>query len=177
MRYFRDFTITQQDLIAFYQMLALRRWAKGLLGFAVVGALVAKLYLNWFSIELTVPWSVLVPFIAAALTTALIAAGILIRIRIKVRDSIRKTGRSRYVQQTRIDGFGVHVTVDQVSSKAGFDKLRRVQEASSAFYLFLTDSEAWILPKSQMENTEEECCTLREIFSKVIPSQQLKLQR
>lgn len=176
MRYIRDFTITQRDLAAFYQTLALRRWTKGILAFAVVGALVAKLYLNWLAIELDSTMTVVVLVAAAILTAVLITAGVMIRTRFQVRDSLRKTGRSSYVQETRIDGFGVHVTVDQASSKASFSKLRRVQETSAAFYLFLTDSDAWLLPKSQMENKEEECRTLREIFTKVLPPQQLKLK-
>lgn len=177
MRYSRDFTITQREVSALYQMLALRRWSKGILGFAVAGALVAKLYLNWLAIALNTAGTVLVLIAAAILTALLITLGILIRTRFQVRDSMRKTGRGNYVQQTRIDGFGVHVTVDQTSSKAGFEKLKLVQETSSAFYLFLTGSDAWILPKAQMENAEEECRTLREIFSKVVPSRQLKLKK
>ena len=177
MRYSRDFTITRKDTLRFYQALALRRWCKGILAFAVVGALVAKLYLDFLGFSLDTVGTAIVMAICALLTAALIALGTTLRTRNSVSAAMRKNGRETYVQETRIDGFGVHVTVDKNSAKLSFDKILRVQETKTAFYVFLTENDAWIFPKSQMENAEEECRTIREIFSKVVAPSRLKLQK
>ena len=47
--------------------------------------------------------------------------------------------------------FGVRVTVGKDKARLTFEKLARVQETRRAFYLFLSDTQAWILPKSQIE--------------------------
>ena len=177
MRYSRDFTITRLDTQRFYQMLVLRRWRKGILGFAVVGALVGKLYLDWLGFTLGGVEMVFFLVLAGVLTSLLITLGMVIRTRSNVSKMMRKKGRESYVQQTRIDGFGVHVTVEQDNAKLRFEEICRVEETSDAFYIFLTEQDAWILPKSQMEDTEAECRAVREIFSRVVAPKRLKLQK
>ena len=177
MRYSRDFTITRSDMQLFYRMLVLRRWCKGILGFAVVGALVARLYINWLNISLDAVETVVFMVLTGILTALLITLGMVIRTNRNVGRLMRKNGRESYVQSVRIDGFGVHVTTGDETAKLGFDKLLRVQETSAAFYLFVTDTQAWILPKHQMEDPEAESRTVREIFSRVVPPQRLKLKK
>ena len=53
----------------------------------------------------------------------------------------------------------------------------KVEETKKAFYLYLAANQAWILPKDQMEDQAAECARLREIFSTVIESKRLKLQK
>ena len=177
MRYSRDFTITRQDTQQFYSMLVLRRWCKGILGFAAVGALVAKLYINWLGFALDTVGTAVVMLLTGILTALLITVGMIIRTRGNVSKMMRKRGRESYVQQTRIDGFGVHVTVDKDSAKLNFGEIKKVEETAAAFYIFLTDADAWILPKNQMEDSEAECRAIREIFSRVIAPKRLKLQK
>lgn len=177
MRYSRDFTITRQDTQKFYQMLVLRRWRKGILGFAVVGALVGKLYLNWLGFQLGGVETAFFLVLSGVLTAMLITLGMVIRTRSNVSKMMRKKGRESYVQQTRIDGFGVHVTVEQDSAKLRFEEICRVEETADAFYIFLTEQDAWILPKREMEDTEGESRTVREIFSRVVAPKRLKLQK
>ena len=177
MRYSRNFTIHRKDTLRFYQSLALRRWCKGILVFAVIGALVAKLYLDWLGFTLDTFSTALVMLLCAILTAVLITLGTILRTRQSVTAAMRKKGRETYVQETRIDGFGVHVTVEKNSANLSFDKILRVQETNSAFYIFLTENDAWLLPKSQMEDGETESRTIREIFSKVVAPGRLKLKK
>ena len=95
----------------------------------------------------------------------------------KVKNEVRRSGRDSYVQETGIDPFGVHVTVGKNRAKMGFDKLVRVRETAGAFYLFIADNQAWILPKAQMEDREEECRQIREIFNTVVEKGRLKLKK
>lgn len=177
MRYSRDFTITRKDTEKFYQMLVLRRWSKGIAGFAVVGALVLKLYMDWLGFALGTAGMAVMMVLGGLITAVFITIGVLWRTRGNVEKLMRRNGRERYVQQTRIDGFGVHVTVEGESAKLGFDKLLRVQETKDAFYLFVTDNNAWILPKSQMDDREGECRAIRDIFTRVVAPARLKLKK
>ena len=172
MRYSRDFTITEKDLQSFYRMLVLQRWGKGILGFGAVGVLIGKLYMDFLSIPLKGIWAVAAMVLTGCLTMLLVTLGVMIRTGRNVRKSIR---RKSYVQQTEIDGFGVHVAVDGQKAKAGFEKLHFVRETAAAFYIFMAPGEAWILPKKQMEDAAEECRKIREIFSRVIEPKRRRL--
>ena len=95
----------------------------------------------------------------------------------RVKNEVRRSGRDSYVQETEIDGFGVHVTVGKNRAKMGFDKLVRVRETAGAFYLFIADNQAWILPKAQMEDRDEECRQIRRIFHTVVEKGRLRLKK
>ena len=53
----------------------------------------------------------------------------------------------------------------------------RVRETRRAFYLFIAEHQAWILPKAQMEDREAECRAVREIFCKVVERSRLRLRK
>ena len=53
----------------------------------------------------------------------------------------------------------------------------RVEETRDYLYLYITKEVAWILPKAQMARREEDLAALRELFRRVIPEKQLKLQK
>lgn len=173
--YRRDFTIGLRETQDFYLALALGRWRKGILGFALAGALAGFMYTAGAGIG----WglraaAVLGTAAAAAAVTALVLT---VSTLLRVKNQVKSSGREAYVQETEINGFGVHVTVGKDKAKLGFSDLLRVQETGKAFYLFLSDSQAWILPKKQMEDPQSECARLRELFTTVIERGRLKLKK
>ncbi|MBD5149696.1 MAG: YcxB family protein [Oscillibacter sp.] len=172
--YHRDFTIDLKETQAFYLMLVMGRWRKGLLGFAVVGALAAVMYTAGTALSLPVKAALIA---GGALAAALIAAAVLIiSTRRKVKSQVRRAGRESYVQETEINGFGVHVTVGDKKARMAFENLLLVRETGRAFYLFLSDSQAWILPKAQMEDRQAETEQLRDIFRTVVERGKLRLK-
>ena len=177
MSYRRDFVIGLKETRDFYTRLLLRSWRKGILGFGLAGGLTAWYYLNLFQVAASAPVELLLSLAAAAVAMALVALVMALSTRWKIAREARRSGRERYVQHTRIDGFGLHVTVDDREARLGFDKLMKVEETKKAFYLYLAANQAWILPKDQMEDQAAECARLREIFSTVIESKRLKLQK
>ena len=136
-------------------------------------ALAALLYMP----ELPLPLRGLLLLAGAAAGMGLSTLFLAVSTCLRVRAQLRRSGRERYVQETEIDGFGVRVTVGKDRAKLGFDKLRRIQETRGAFYLFLSDSQAWILPKAQMEDRAAECAQLRQIFRTVIERGRLRLRK
>lgn len=164
-----DFTIGLRETRDFSLLLMREKWRGGILGFGAAGALTAVLYTGGLSLPLRAAAA-----LAGAVLVMLIAwAALALSTAARVRGQVRRSGRDSYVQQTRIDGFGIRVTVGKDQARLGFDKLVRVRETRRAFYLFIAGSQAWILPKDQME--EGDCARLRELFRSVITRDKLKL--
>ena len=174
MSYRRDFTIGLKETQDFYLFLLLNNWWKGIIGFGVVGALVGLLYTTQTALSWPLRAAVMAGSAAAA--AGITALVLIISTRQKVKSQVRASGRGPYVQETEINGFGIHVTVGKDSAKLGFEDLVRVQETGKAFYLFLSDSQAWILLKKQMEDPAGECAQLRELFGTVIERGRLRLK-
>lgn len=175
MSYRRDFTIGLRETRGFYLMLVLEKWKKGILGFGLAGALAAYMYTA--ALSLSLPVGILVALGGAGAGMLAAALALVISTSARVRGEMNRSGRESYVQETEIDGFGVRVTVGKNRAKMGFDKLVRVRETGRAFYLFIADNQAWILPKSQMEDREAECRQIREILGTVIERGRLKLKK
>lgn len=62
-------------------------------------------------------------------------------------------------------------------AKMAFENLAQVRETKKAFYIFLSETHAWILPKAQMEDPAAESAMLRELFSTVLERKKLHFQR
>ena len=172
MSYRRNFTIGRRETRNFYLTLVLGSWRKGIAGFGAVGALAALLYMP----ELPLPLRGLLLLAGAAAGMGLSTLFLAVSTCLRVRAQLRRSGRERYVQETEINGFGVHVTVGKDKARLGFENLRRVAETRKAFYLFLSDSQGWILPKRQMEDPQGESEQLRGIFRTVVERGKLELK-
>lgn len=168
-----DFKITVREAAGLCRLLALEKWWKGMLGFGAAGALASWMY----TLGRCEAWvQAGAALLAAAGVMLGFFAGLMVWTGAAVRRQARKTGRTEYVQETEIDGFGVRVCVGKDRAKLGFDRLARVVETRSAFYLFLSATQAWILPKAQMDNCAQTCRELRELFRKVIERGRLRLK-
>lgn len=168
-----DFTIGARETQRFYRMLVLEKWAKGIAGFGLAGALAAWLYA--MSAHLSPAVQALAALGGAAAAMALTTVWLVGYTALKVQGQMRSSGRESYVQETEIDGFGIRVTVGKNRAKLGFERLARVRETRGAFYLFLAGSQAWILPKDQME--AQECRDLRSLLAAVVERGKLRLKR
>lgn len=177
MNYERTFTIGIPEAQAFHLAQMRNFWWKGILAFGIVGGLVSWLYLTAWGGALGQGAKFFVTLVAALVTMGAVFLGLTISTRMRIKRQVKVSGREEYAQEVVIDGFGVHVTVGQNKTKLGFEKLARVWETEDAFYIFITDDQAWLLPKAQMADQEEETAKLREIFNTVVESKKLKLRK
>ncbi len=175
MTYQRDFTIGIKETQDFYIALTLGRWGKGIAGFGAVGALVVLLYAG--GTELPLPALVALAVLGALIAAEITVLTLIFSTRQKVKSQISRSGRESYVQSTEINGFGIHVAVGKDKAKMSFGNLLRVKETRKAFYLFISEQQAWILPKKQMEDPEAESEQLRTIFRTVIERKKLQLKK
>ncbi|MBQ8852091.1 MAG: YcxB family protein [Oscillibacter sp.] len=176
MEYQRDFTIGVKETQDFYVGMQLAKWRGGLLGFGAVGVLTAWMYLGMLAPALEGAGKLAAAVGIGAAVMAVIVACMVLFTRQKVAAQVRASGRTQYVQQTEINGFGVHVTVEKDKAKLPFDRIHKVRETKKAIYIHLSDTQAWILPKSQMAG-EEEAARLLEMLSSVIESGRLQLRK
>ena len=119
MSYQRDFTIGLRETQDFYLSLVLGHWRKGIAGFALVGALAALLYT--MNTDLMLPVKAAVVLAGALAGAAVTVIAVSVSTLRKVREQVRRSGREQYVQETEINGFGVHVTVGKDRGKMGFE--------------------------------------------------------
>ena len=67
---------------------------------------------------------------------------------------------------------GVHATSERGSALLEWSKVEKVREAGHAFYLFLSKTQAYVLPKYQLANRDEDAAQIRALCcgSTSIPS-------
>lgn len=176
MQYQRDFTIGVKELRDFYMSLQMYKWKSGLVGFGAVSVLTAWMYLGMLVPGLSGAGKVAAAVALGLVAAAAVAAGMMASARHKVNLQMRASGRTTYVQVTELNGFGVHVSVDKSKTKLPFEKIHKVHETQKAFYIYVSGTQAWILPKAQMDGPEEEK-RLRELLSMVIESRRLQLKK
>lgn len=167
-----DFTIGLRETRDFSLLLMREKWRGGILGFGAVGALAAFLYASRASLPL------LAGLMAAGAAAAMLLAALCLVLSTwrKVKEQLRRSGRESYVQETEINGFGIRVTVGRDKARLAFENLAQVWETRRAFYLFLSASHAWILPKAQMEDPAAESAQLRALFTSVLERKKLRLR-
>ncbi len=175
MSYHRDFTIRKRETLDFYLSLVLRRWRGGILGFGAAGALAVLLYTGQMGLSLPVQAGLMI--LGAAVFMLLVSLWLVFVTWRQVKEQLRRSGRESYIQETEINGFGIHVTVGRDKAKLAFENLAQVRETKKAFYLFLSDTHAWILPKAQMENPAAESAQLRDLFNTVLERKKLRLKK
>jgi len=174
MNYRRKFTIGKQEQQDYYGTLVAQNWWRSVVWAAALGAVVSWLFIYWTARDIAVGETLAVMLLTALLTAAITSLVRVVSTRRQVRDQIRRNGKEPYTQLVDISGFGVRVEADGREAKMGFEKLFKVMETKKAFYIFISRTHAWILPKDQMEDVKAESEQLRELFRTVIESRRLK---
>lgn len=82
-----------------------------------------------------------------------------------------------FTQDITIDGQGVHATSERGSALLAWEKIAKVAESGKTFYLFLSKTQAYVLPKYQMKNPEAEAAQVRELLRSHLDAKILKLKK
>ena len=173
MEFHQTFTIGTRESTRFYFYQLWRTRRMGTLGFGLVGALVCYLYASPHLSPAALGAAMVAVFL---LVVAAILLGYRLAVRGKLKKAAAKNGFSSYTQEIRINGFGIRVKAAGRESKVGFDKLYAVRETGKDFFLYLSEQDAWTLPKDQMADREKDCALLRDLLTKVVPSNRLHLK-
>ena len=177
MRYERSFQIGEREMVRFHFRQSLREKVWGMLGLSLAGMLVIYLYLSRMVLDVTLSQMGIGMVCGFLGMFAALCAAFYVPVLRHVRQGLKKLRTDHYAQSVVIDGFGVRVTANGREAKLPFDKIHLVQETRRDFYLYVTDTQAWLLPKEQMEDPAAESETLRTIFSAVLERRRLRLLR
>ena len=177
MRYSRAFQIGEKEMVRFHFGRSLREKLPGMIGLSIAGMLIVYLYMTRMGLSITTGQLVLWMILGFVFVLAALSLGLYLSVLFSVRKGLKKQGFTRYEQAVNIDGFGIRVRANGKEAKLAFDKLFAVRETRQDFYLFVTDTQAWLLPKSQMEDAAAESALLRQIFSTVVESRKLRLRK
>lgn len=74
-----------------------------------------------------------------------------------------------------VDKDGIHATSDRGDSDLPWNRIVSIQETRNAFYIFITDTHANVMPKDQIVS-ETGVATLRGLFEKNLDKSRLKLK-
>lgn len=175
MEFKATFRIGAKEASDFYIYQALHTRYIGVISFGLLGALICYLFCGSIipSQALLIAASVLAFFLAASITIFFI----IVSVQVKVKLAMKKNNTGDYDQTIEINGFGVRTEANDKDVRINFEKIKSVRETKTAFYIYLNKDHAWILPKEQLKNPEEDCAVIRKIFDTVIPSKQLHFMK
>ncbi|MEG1578963.1 MAG: YcxB family protein [Oscillospiraceae bacterium] len=84
--------------------------------------------------------------------------------------------RVAFQQDILINALGVTCTTEEETDHVGFDALT-VEECKEAFYIFIAQQSAWIVPKNQLKNGVEDEALIRKIFTTMTEKEHLNLRK
>jgi hypothetical protein len=168
------FTITKKDNLRYNFFLMQKKLiATSALVFVIIAAMIGLLkYAQTQSVSV-------------ALINALImsVAGTLVLIGINIITTVTRI--NGYYKQKKLTDFtvtfttdkaGIHATSERGDSDLDWNRIVEVRETKHAFYVFITDSHANVLPKDQFSN-EAEIATFRALLEKNVEAARLKIKR
>lgn len=94
----------------------------------------------------------------------------------RVNKSYKEKTAYEFTQDITIDESGVHATSERGSALLEWSKIEKVREAGHAFYLFLSKTQAYVLPKYQLANRSEDAAQIRALLRQHLDAKLLKLK-
>lgn len=168
------FTITKKDNLRYNFFLMQKKLvATSVLVFVIIAAMIGLLkYAQGASMT------------NAVLNALLMAVlGTLVLVAINIATTVLRM--NRYYQQKKLTDFSVTFTTDQTGIRATsergdsdlpWNRIVAVRETRNAFYIFITESHANVMPKDQFPG-EAEIAIFRALLEKNVAPSRLKIKR
>ena len=173
MQFQGHFTITKKDNIRFNLLLMKRKLISAcLVVFFVIALLVGVLkFMQGIPLSAAIAQALIMAVLGAVLLTVVNIVSMLIRI-----NGMYKAKKiTEFSFDAKVDKDGFHATSDRGDSDIPWERILSIIETGAAFYVFITDSNANVLPKPQITNPSD-VETLRKLFTKHMPAQKLRLK-
>ena len=168
------FTITKKDNLRYNFFLMQKKLiATSALVFVIIASIVGL-------VRYAQSGSVSVALINAAIMSVL---GILVLVGINVVTTVMRI--NKFYKQKKLTDFtvtfqtdktGIHALSERGDSDLPWNRIVAVRETMHAFYVFITDSHANVLPKDQFTD-EAEIALFRSLLEKNMEPQRLKIKR
>lgn len=176
MKFSGSFVIGKDENLRLNQFVAFNKVMKNTLVIGLI-VLLPQLALPFlFEGELTVFRAFMALLISAA------AAGLfflIMRLSVvfRVRTFYKTETLTPFKQDLHIDSKGITATTEDEGAKfTSFDQIVKVTETSKDIYVFISATQAFVIPKNQLENEKADIASLKTIFSAAIPSDKVKFK-
>lgn len=168
------FTITKKDNLRYNFFLMRKKLiATSALVFVIIVAMIGLLkYAQGASVSLA-----LINAFVMAVAGTLILIGInLVTTVVRMNGYYKQKKLSDFTVTFTTDKDGIHAKSERGDSDLPWNRIVEVQETRHAFYVFITDSHANVLPKDQF-SSEAEVAVFRALLEKNMEVTHLKLKR
>ena len=168
-----QFTITKKDNLR-YNFYSMRKklLSTSLLVFVIIGAMIGFLR---YGQGYGVTSSLVNALITAVVGTALLLAINIVATVLRMNSFYKQKKLSDFSVTFTADDTGIHAVSDRGNADLEWNRIVAVRETRSAFYIFITDSYANVMPKDQSTG-EQEFDKLRKLLYKHVPNNRLKIK-
>ncbi len=173
MQFKGHFTITKRDNIDFNLLLMKRKLVSASATVFVVIALLVGFLKYMQGIPLSS--AALQALLLAALGVLLLAVINIASMLLRINGMYKSSKIAEFSFDALVDKDGFHAMSDRGNSDVPWERILSVVETRVAFYVFITDSNANVLPKTQIAGASG-VETLRKLFARYMPAQKLRLK-
>lgn len=174
MQYSGHFTIGKKDNIRFNLFLIQKKLLTvSLLVFIIIAGLVSFLkFMQGIPLQTALMQGLLLGLLGVILQVAINLCSLYFRI-----NSMYKSGKARDFSFDLVaDKTGLHSKSDRGNADVPWDRILSIVETNAGFYAFITENNANVIPKDQIEN-DSGIQTLRALFQKNMPAKKVRLKK
>ncbi len=170
----QTFTITKKDNLRYNFFLMRKKLiATSALVFVIIAAMIGLLqYARGASVSFA-----LLNALGMALVGVLILVGInVVTATLRINSYYKQKKLADFTVTFTTDKNGIHAASDRGDSDLPWDRIVEVRETKHAFYVFITDSHANVLPKEQFADAAQ-LTAFRALLEKNVQAVRLKIRR
>ncbi len=168
------FTITKKDNLRYNFFLMQKKLiATSAFVFVIIAAMVGLLR---YAQSANLSGALLNAFAMALLGTVILVTINIITTILRINSFYKQKKLTDFTVTFTTDKTGIHATSDRGDSDLPWNRIVAVRETANAFYVFITDSHANVLPKDQFSN-EEEISSFRSLLLKNVEANKLKIKQ
>ena len=168
------FTITKKDNLRYNFFLMRKKLiATSALVFVIIAAMIGLLkYAQGASISL----ALINAFVMAVVGTLILIGINLVTTVVRMNGYYKQKKLSDFTVTFTTDKDGIHAKSERGDSDLPWNRIVAVHETGHAFYIFITEAHANVLPKDQLSN-EAEVALFRTLLEQNVAAARLKLKR
>jgi hypothetical protein len=168
-----QFTITKRDNLRFnFFLMRKKLLATGALVFVIIAAMVGILkYAQGAGLQAAILNGLLM---AAAGTLFLIGINVITTV-MRINSFYKQKKLTDFSVAFTADKTGIHATSDRGDSDLPWNRIVEVRETAHAFYIFITESHANVMPKDQFANAAD-IVTFRSLLTKNMEARRLRIK-
>lgn len=177
MQYKKTFTIGKDENKRLNNFVMRKSRVKNSFAIAVL-VIFAEIMINFFILRSTsIPLGIAFAVLFAAIAVGLFWLICFVTLNIKVKVLYERELLKPFLQKIRINSEGIHTTTDEGAALRPFDDVVKVCESSKDIYIFVSETQAFVIPKSQMKNPETDRDELCNVLRNYLPPEKLFLRK